>query len=432
MPQRIVVVVVIMLTLNTLLSTSCSIGTAENRSASGLIVDFTQDNSSMGFPAQRKLAYDSRGNLYVAYRKLFKAKLSNQYHIFVAKSVDNGRSWVVMNENAPIEDTGDYNQRVPSIAIDMNDVIHVTWYGNDVNNTGKNERQIKYVRSMDSGATWTRWRNIAEIKGYDDSQPYWQEHPTLTTRGNQVFVVWQGRDEMYRAKSQIKFARSTDSGQTWLPHTTIQPDANASRSRPDVIVTRDGSRLFALAYGEWDGRMQIVWTSSADRGDTWTAWQPVAPSWNDQRHISTVVDASNHLHAVWRESDASNRWRIYYSRFTGRVWEGRTKLSDDDTMSHLFPNLTQMRDGALVCVWTEEGGATGLAETDLRGGSVIYTKRSPRALAWSKPKTISVAGKSAAYVGTPRASLRPGTMMLVWQDNASDIKPIRFANVGLP
>jgi hypothetical protein len=101
-------------------------------------------------------------------------------------------------------------------------------------------------------------------------------------------------------------------------------------------------------------------------------------------------------------------------------------------MSHLFPNLTQMRDGALVCVWTEEGGATGLAETDLRGGSVIYTKRSPRALAWSKPKTISIAGKSAAYVSAPRASLRPGTMMLVWQDNASDIKPIRFANVGLP
>src|SRR5215212_3190214 len=66
-------------------------------------VDHTEDGLALGYPDSRKMIRDSRGNLYVAYRKKFKQVSSTFYHIFVAKSTNAGATWTVLNNNRPIE-----------------------------------------------------------------------------------------------------------------------------------------------------------------------------------------------------------------------------------------------------------------------------------------------------------------------------------------
>ena len=78
------------------------------------IADSTSDDKGLGYPDGRKIARDATGNLYIAYRKKYRAESALAYHIFVAKSIDNGATWTVLNRNRPIETIGDYTQRVPS------------------------------------------------------------------------------------------------------------------------------------------------------------------------------------------------------------------------------------------------------------------------------------------------------------------------------
>ena len=137
------------------------------------VVAHTEDALALGYPDSRKTVRDSQGNLYVAFRKKHAQVSRTFYHIFVAKSTNGGSSWTVLNSNRPIERVGDYQQRVPSIAIGSNDVLHVVWYGNDSANTGTNQRQIKYVRSTDHGVTWSSWKNIALFAGYN-GEDLWQ------------------------------------------------------------------------------------------------------------------------------------------------------------------------------------------------------------------------------------------------------------------
>jgi hypothetical protein len=263
-----------------------------------VFVDETQNNKAMGYTDSRKVVRDTRGNLYVAYRKKYKQQYETAYHIFVAQSIDNGVHWRVLNDGQPIETVGDFNQRVPAIAIDQHDVLHVVWYGPDASTHGGDENQIKYVRSVDYGERWSTWQNINFVTGFE-GQELWQEHPTIyVDNTNTLYIVWEGRDAWYRSAGQIKFTKSSDGGLSWTPWLNIAPSKN-SHSRPSLVATTE-NRLYAFAYGSVNGLQQILFSDSSDGGTEWSRWRQVAASGQDQRHVSTAVDQTGRIHIVWQ------------------------------------------------------------------------------------------------------------------------------------
>ena len=139
----------------------------------------------------------------MAYRKKYKLHYETAYHIFVAKSTDNGLTWHVLNAAQPIETVGDFNQSVPAIAIDGADGLHVVWYGPDEATANDDENQLKYVHSLDGGLTWSAWRNIAPVTGYQ-GQALWQEHPT-------IYVDNDNRRILYFDPHHGMFAANTNS-----------------------------------------------------------------------------------------------------------------------------------------------------------------------------------------------------------------------------
>ncbi|MBC8075047.1 MAG: exo-alpha-sialidase, partial [Chloroflexales bacterium] len=320
------------------------VGCASSAPSEGAF-DRSEDDRTLGYSDQRKIVRDSRGALFTAYRKKFRQGNDLDYHIFVARSSDDGATWAVLNDGRPIESTGDYNQRTPAIAIDGRDVLHITWYGNDANHSGENDRQIKYVRSADGGTSWSPWVNVAEIAGYSD-QKLWQEHPAIAVSDTAVYIIWQGPDEASRAP-QAKLAVSRDGGASWQPWQNISPSEGRNRSRPTLAIARDG-RLFALAYGslEKDGPQQIVWTASADDGASWQAWAAVAPTADDQRHMSVALDAGDRLRAVWRQGRADSPTQVLYSAFDGAAWSKPAHVAPNALAWQVFPSIAIAGDTA--------------------------------------------------------------------------------------
>jgi hypothetical protein len=382
-------------------------------------VDAVQDIKVLGYSDSRKVVRDSHGHLFIAYRKQYNEFNKTRSRIFVARSNDDGQTWEVLNANRPVDDVGDYQQRVPSIAVDASDIIHLVWYGNDAGNTGENQRQIKYIRSVDGGATWSHWRNIGEVPGYRN-QTLWQEHPTVFTSGINVYVVWEGPDTIYK-DHQIKFAMSTDSGQTWAAWRNISPSATMAQSRPSLVAVPESERLrlYVVSYGidkgggDEGGRQQIYWTTSADNGATWSAWSPAAPSPRDQRHPSLAVDRQGHLHMAWRETGPKGATQINYASYDGSAWSTPVAVGPSDNYQ-FFPSISVTDDNQVWVAWTETPDKSSYPKDDPQRGQIMYARK-PAGGWWSAPQSLTPATPYSIYGSLQRGG-PAGTLDAVWLD----------------
>jgi len=353
----------------TVMLASVLVAVAQQWAGAASTVDRTEDFRSVGFPDGRKIARDSQGNLYVAYRKKDSAGI---YQVYVAKSEDGGATWC--KPESPIATLNTDHQRVPSIAIDGHDVLHVVWYGKGPTDSGANERQIKYTNSKDRGATWSPWVSVGgEVRGYR-GQDIWQEHPTIYVDGNNhLYVVWQGRDDAFRVASQCKFSKSVDGGSTWSTWRNVSP-SNSNLSRPTLVTNTDGSRLYVLGYGG-SGIQQILFSISADGGSTWSTWSPINASRNDQRHVSVAIDGTDHLHAVWREVNSSGKAEVEYSIYSGSKWTAPLTVSANAASYQFFPSIAVTAFNTVAVVWTETSSASGCPREDPSSGQIRWSYR---------------------------------------------------------
>ncbi len=397
------------------------------------LVDQTQQVKSMGYTDSRKIVRDRAGKLYVAYRKKFKLHYETAYHIFVATSRDNGRTWTVLNNNRPIAEVGDFNQRVPSIAIDRHDRLHVVWYGADATSATSDENQIKYVYSADGGATWSTWRNIAPVAGYAGAER-WQEHPTIFVSDNQtVHIVWEGRDEWYQRAAQIKVTQSHDGGQSWTPWRNLAP-TNYSRSRPSLVAK--GDTLYAFAYGSRGGIQQILYTISTDGGQQWSPWQPVAASIQDQRHVSAAIDQRGTVHIVWRQPpfrgalEEGRNSQIYYASLDGAGWSAPIRVGSHGGGAQTYPSIAVALDYTVWITWLETSAPYDFPHDAPTTGAVYYVAKNEQG--WSEPILFG-AGGGNLYPSLRRDLGSAGTAVdVVWVDAQPDGSLIRFGQLARP
>lgn len=433
-------------------------------------VDFTEDLKAMGYPDGRKIVRDSRGHLYVAYRKKYKLQRTTAYHIFVAKSTDGGQRWSVTNRGRPIESTGDGNQRVPAMAIDRHDVLHVVWYGKDDTRGGAADRsrfagddnQIKYTRSDTYGESWTPWRNIAYVAGYQGEE-LWQEHPTIfidessgdglasddmaaranPTRFPPIYIAWEGRDANHRGAGQIKLVRSLDGGVTWSRWRNVMA-ASTNQSRPTIVGTTTGE-LYILAYGRYGRTQQILYTHSRDGGKEWQAWAAVAPSSVDQRHVSAVVDDVGALHVVWRQrvptlvpwqalGYAPGPPQIYHATLEHQRWISARPVHANPAKAQTFPSISMDNVGTLWLTWSEMTSQETFPNDAPQRGNIYVTTATPSS--WNRPMLLG-AGQELGH-NIYASLIRPigrapnhalGTMEVVWLQNRPATKSIQFAQL---
>jgi len=174
--------------------------TVDKTPSLGVKVGSTIDWQGLAWGETRKLASDSKGTIYLAYRTQVPGMAGDK--AFVDFSTDNGLTWSHLG-GGPIDTMtpGTQMQRVPAISVGGNDVVQVVW--NEVPNDQSGDRQIWYSRwiagnSQSLAGYWSTPRNIpVYINGYGPAIPdpkHWQEHPDILVDGlnsSRVYVVWK-------------------------------------------------------------------------------------------------------------------------------------------------------------------------------------------------------------------------------------------------
>lgn len=330
-----------------------------------ILIDTVEDSKALGYTGQRKIVADSKGNIFVGYRKNYK----DNSEIYVAKIFRDANGTHVSDTTEPIAIIDKNNpQRVPSLAIDSKDTIHTVWYGSDTEKK-QDDRQIKYTRKTIANKKWESWRNIAHVSGYNDEE-LWQEHPMiLSGRDNMLYIAWEGKDEQ-NERQQIKFISSENNGTTWSSWKNVQPTKNNTQSRP-VLIQDNSGKLSLFMYssaGNKNDLQQIQYSTSTDKGDSWTAWQPISDSNFDSRHASAAIDQNGKIHAVWRAKvSPEGPAQIIYRIYSDGKWSD-SKIVSPSTNYQFFPSIGAATNGIIYISWTESLDASDFPRDDPSSG----------------------------------------------------------------
>lgn len=337
------------------------------------LLDSTDDSKALGYTGQRKIAVDSRNNIYMTYRKKYKGN----YEIFVSKlSRQSSGNYLLSGVDTPIATVGSgATQRVPSLVVSQNGVVHVVWYGLDPKNDNLG-RQIKYSQSKDEGKTWSKWENISVVAGHQE-EDYWQEHPQIVVQENNVYIVWEGKD-IENSQQQIKFSKSSDGGNSFEEWKNVQPTPKNTQSRPSIVVDSDGwLHLFMYSSQDTEEDVQQIWHAiSKDNGINWSKWKNISKSSLDARHVSAVFDGKSIL-AVWRQQAVGKEFsQLRYSIYTGSEWSD-SKVVSQSSNYQMFPNVGLSKDGFAV-TWVESSNDSEFPRDNPKGslGYVSYLRSS--------------------------------------------------------
>ncbi len=347
-----------------------------------VLVDKTEDLKALGFSGQNKLASDSKGNIFAAYRK----KVNDYYEIFVAKIKKEDGLFEVLDAKNVSNIGNRINQRVPSLAIDSKDNIHIVWYGAD-SSTKEGDRQIKYSKSSDSGETWSKTINISFVEGYS-SQPLWQEHPDIFAGKDDIlYVVWEGKDKD-KTNQQIKFSKSGD-GVNFSKWMNVTP-TSISQSRPSIVQDKTG-RLYIFMYSKNNSAQQQIWlTTSDNNGATWSDLKNISNSLDvDARHVDSVIDSQDKVHVVWRQYDKGTKTtQIYYSKFDGKDWSNPLVISKSSTYQ-FFPHVGVDKNDLVFVTWLETSKKSSFPEDDPKEGDSYLSYLSSTHSSFSNKTLIS-------------------------------------------
>jgi hypothetical protein len=238
----------------------------------------------------------------------------------------------------------------PSIAA-FNSIVHIVWQYQDI---GFDD--VYYVNSTDSGQNW----NVPSRVSSGTSGIYAQT-PDIAISGDNISVVWSDNNSTAR---EIRYRRSPDGGQSWLPEQMISADDGYNSEAPKIAVSEDGMGIHVVwidsRHGDesWPPNTELYYNRSLDGGVTWEGEVRLTNAPKASASHDLAVNGSN-VHVIWTDGRSDN-WEVYYmvSRDNGLTWQdGQESYGSDlclttNTTSHSEPTIA-VNDSTIHVAWVD-------------------------------------------------------------------------------
>ncbi len=345
-----------------------------------------------------KIVRDKNGILhtvYVTYPNLGPV----QSEIFYTYSTDNGATWAI-----PIDLSNTKNQvsQTPTIAVDINDTVHVAWI--ELHNL---QTSICYQRGR-----FAQWLPAPEIVA--DSNAF---RPVFTTDhfGFQ-HLVWEHHP--FGSPGEIYYRMRANG--IWDPAPT-NISVNATDSRTPSIICDQSDSLWVFWADSVPGNGYEIYRKRKYISGGWSTSVQITSTSGKSLSPSAVADPSDNLYLVWLDSlNSATSILLYkkYDRLSG--WDSLTIGISDSVHKTDFPSIAVDSSANLYVIWEEDTNRILLRSYDHQLGWVARTIFSDTARA--RYPHISRTGE---VVWTERA-IPPFNVRFKRVANISDITPPDF------
>ena len=311
--------------------------------------------SDFGLPTDGKswqpsIAVDSQDNIHVVWSDNTPGpwQTASEFEIFYCNYSMNSGNWsspIVISDDVTNWNTG--NSRIPFIAIDHNDNLHVVWYDDTLGPWGGGiDTEIWYINRTNG-----KWGSAICVS--DDASNFntdTSEFPSIAVDSkNGVHIVWEddhndpswGNDKeiLYRnLTSRAGFGsiiglsgvgvNSWNNDESRFPIIAIDPNTDVLH-----VVWNDDTN------GTWGTDIEIFYSNSTN-GAIWTNATALSGiginAWNNDGSYGPWITIDNRsiIHVVWHDdTDSPGEWgfdrEIFYSNSTnGAIWLNATCLSE--------------------------------------------------------------------------------------------------------
>jgi hypothetical protein len=269
------------------------------------------------------LAIDSSGVLHAVWR----GDVSGVYQIRYANSANGGVTWG--NFNTITSETTD--QSAPSIAVDTNDKVHISWFGTD----STSSTNIYYVNRTSIGT----WGIIATVASS------YNEYPSIATDSeDNVHIVWSGRTTT-STTGNIKYSMLDASTGSWSTIKMLSSSTTNDQVSPSIAV-------------DLDDNINVVWTSESSASQIqYIRWDAKTTSWGSAEEISTNksandnhpsigVDHRGYAYVVWYKDNPD---QLIMMMSNGNLWFGEFELTRAGKINFTtYPNVLYGSESCII------------------------------------------------------------------------------------
>lgn len=271
--------------------------------------------------------------VYVVWQQSVNEKPFNkEYDIYFVKSTDRGKTFT---DPINLSNNSGFSEH-PQISVSDNGIF-IVW----VDNSGSNNTEIMFTRSLDKGRSFTEPSNLSNTLTNSNNAE-------ISAFGNKVYVVWQeveinnlhkGKNNISEKKDygKILFRASLDEGNTF--NDTIKLINNSNDSFPKINSYND------YVYVVWNSEPKIgnkaknigeglFFAKSQDSGKTFGNITRLASENFGEAQISTF---DKHVFIVWSGSQFSNINDIYFVN-------SNNYGNSFTNPSSIFENFTNFKD----------------------------------------------------------------------------------------
>ena len=207
-----------------------------------------------------------------------------------------------------------------SIDVDPEGNLHLVYGTSGDDNL---EVGIDYIRSSDSGETWSTPINVVSKKVPFPSDPYAEIAVDETGRVH-VGITYRSQD--YGSYSEVGYARSVDGGFTWSDYELIDDLGTAWQGVSTISPYVFGENEIHLTWH--DPRRMHRWSN--DGGSTWSEPDQVMPLGAAFGGPNALTqDSSGAVHLVTAINEG-----VYSARWDGSMWGPPERIEDREIDPH--------------------------------------------------------------------------------------------------
>src|SRR2546423_1769048 len=225
----------------------------------------------------------------------------------------------------------------PDVALDAHGNGVAVWQSSDGSNS------VIEAATRTAAGSWSTPQPLSS-GGYSE-----RPQISVDSAGNAV-AVWSFNATNFRVLAAIRRA-----GGSWTQPETLS-SAGAAAFQPQVEVNPSGNAL--VAWVSFDGRTNVIQSTSRPRGGAWSGVQDISPRSPDLGAPKIALDAAGDAVAVWRGL-RSSRERIQAVRHPARgAWSAPQLISSASADADL-PDVALDAAGNGAAIWQSGNGGAG-------------------------------------------------------------------------